>query len=112
MAVMDRNRRTSPIDKHFLAGFVFLPEHYVELGTPALVQLAEARVAITLRVPLPVFLPQQLQGHVLAAAQLLVDRGEVGWRARRILLRDVGFPARERQRFYPRLIPVLRQRAR
>jgi hypothetical protein len=26
----------------------------------------------------PLFLPQQLQGHVLATAQLLVDRGEVG----------------------------------
>jgi hypothetical protein len=59
---------------------------------------------------LPVFLPQQLQGHVLAAAQLLVDRGEVGWRSRRILLRNGWAPAREQRAFYPRFIPIVGQR--
>ena len=61
-------------------------------------------------VPLPVFLPQQLQGHVLAAAQLLVDRGEVRSRTRHMMLGDVGFPAREHHRFYPRFISILGQR--
>ncbi len=78
MAIPNRNRRAGPIDKHFLAGLVLLSENHVEFRPPALVQLAEPRVAIAIRVGLPVFLPQQLQGHVLAAAQLLVDHGEVG----------------------------------
>src|ERR1700693_2903625 len=85
--VVNRNRRAGPIDKHLLAGLVLLPENHVELRTPPLVQLAESRVAITVRLGLPVFLPQQLQSHVLTAPQLLVDRGEVGLHTRRILLR-------------------------
>jgi hypothetical protein len=88
--VVHRNRRAGPIHKHLLAGFVLLPQHHIEFRAPTLVQLAEARVAVALRVPLPVFLPQQLQRHVLAAAQLLVDRGEVGRRTRRVLLRMLG----------------------
>jgi hypothetical protein len=98
-----------PIDEHLLAGFVFLPEHHVELGTPALVQLAEARVAIAVRIGLPVFLPQQLQSHVLVAAQLLMNRGEVRWSARRLWL-DRWRQAREHRRFHPCLIPIFRQR--
>jgi hypothetical protein len=62
---------------------------------------------------MPVFLPQQLQGHVLAASlaasQLLMDRSEVG-RTRRVMLRDAGLPAREHHRVYPRFIPILGQR--
>src|ERR1700724_2957147 len=61
-----------------------------------------------MRAHLPVFFPQQLQGHVLAAAQLLVDRGEVGWRTR-VMLRDAGLPSREHHRVYPRFIPILGQ---
>ena len=89
---------------------MLLPQHHVKLRAPALVQLAEARIAIALRVGLPVFLPQQLQGHVLAAAQLLVDGGEVGRRALRIMLGYVGFSVREHRRFHPRFIPILGQR--
>ena len=110
VTVINRNRRARPIDEHLLARLVLLAQHHVELRAPALVQLAEPRVAIAIRIGLPVFLPQQLQRHVLAAAQLLVDRGEVGRRARRILLRDRWLPAREHRRFYPRFIPILRQR--
>ena len=57
VAIPNRNRRAGPIHEHLFPGFVFLPQNHVELRSPALVQLAEARVAIALRVPLPVFLP-------------------------------------------------------
>src|ERR1700682_1887356 len=85
---MDRNRRARPIDEYLLAGFVLLSQHHVELGSPPLVQLAEPRVAVAVRVPLPVLLPQQLQGQMFMLAQLLVHRNEVGWRARRWLFQS------------------------
>src|SRR6266481_1738822 len=89
---------------------MLLPQNHIELRPPTLVQLAEARVAIALRVPLPVFLPQQLQGHILTAVQLLVDRSEVGWRTRRVMLRDAGFPPWEHHRFYPGFVPIFGKR--
>ena len=108
--VIDRYRRTGPIDKHLLARLVLLPQHHIEFGAPALVQLAEARVAIAIRGRLPIFLPQQLQGHILVAAQLLVNRGEV-WRcARRLWLDGRSRRRWKHRRFHPRLIPVLWQR--
>src|ERR1700736_3318593 len=55
MPVIDRYRRTGPIDEHLLARLVLLPQHHVEFGAPALVQFAEARVAIAIRARLPVF---------------------------------------------------------
>ena len=75
--VIDRNRRACPIDEHLLARLVLLPQHHVELRPPTLVQLAEARVAIAIRVRLPVFFPQQLQSQMTVLPQLLMDRGEV-----------------------------------
>ena len=47
---------------------------------------------------------ETLRDGVVAAAQLLVDRGKVGWRTRRVMLGNAGFPAREHHRFYPRFI--------
>ena len=38
-----------------------------------------------------------------------MDRGKVGWRTRRVMLRDAGLPAREHHRVYPRFIPILGQ---
>jgi hypothetical protein len=110
VTVVHRNRRARPVHEHLLAGFVLLPQHHVKLRAPALVQLAEPRVAIAVRAGLPVFLPQQLQRHILTAAQLLVDRGEVWQGARRILLGDGWFPAREQRRVYSCFIPILGQR--
>lgn len=68
--IVHRNRRTSPIDEHLLTRLVLLTQHYVELRAPTLVQLAEARRAIAIRIRLPAFFPQQLP-------QLLMNRGEV-----------------------------------
>lgn len=78
----NRNGRAFPIDEHLLAWFVTLTRHRVELIAPALIQLAEARVAITIRSGLAIFLPQQLERHVLVVSQLLVNRGEVRRRTR------------------------------
>lgn len=103
---MDGKRCSCPIDEHFPTCFVLLPQHQVELRPPPLIRVTESRVEIAVRLGLPAFFPQQLQGHVLAAAYLLVDRREVGSRTRWVLLRDAGSPAREQHRFYPRLVPV------
>ena len=47
---MDRYRCSSPVDEQLLAGLVLLPQHHVLLLPPALVQLAEAAVAVAVRV--------------------------------------------------------------
>ena len=77
-AVVNRNRRSGPIDEGFLAGLVLLPHHYVELLAPALIQFAETAVAVALGVGVAVLFPEQLQGDVAVGAELLVDGGEVG----------------------------------
>src|SRR5436190_24166580 len=62
--VVDRDSGSRPIDKQFLAGLVFLAQHHVLLPAPALKQLTETRIAIAVRVGLPVLLPEQLLGQV------------------------------------------------
>lgn len=55
-----------------------------------------------------VFLPQQLQSQMAVLPQLLMNGTEVRQRACRLCLEDWG-GRRERQRFQPRLIPILWQ---
>src|SRR4051812_17991806 len=75
--VVDRDSGSRPIDKQLLAGLVFLAQHHVLLAAPALVQLAETGVAVTVRVGLPILFPEQLLGHVWMTLPLLVKLGEV-----------------------------------
>jgi hypothetical protein len=56
---------------------VFLAKHYILLAAPALIQLTETRVAIAIRVSLPVLFPEQLLGNVWMTLPLPVKVGEV-----------------------------------
>src|SRR5436190_11267109 len=75
--VVDRDSGSRPIDKQFLAGLVFLAQHHVLLPAPALKQLTETRIAIAVRVGLPVLLPEQLLGQVSMHLPLLVKLGKI-----------------------------------
>ena len=65
------------IDEGLLAGAVFLAQHDVQIARPVPVQLAEPAIVVSFRMGLMMFFPQQLQGDVLAALQLLVDDCEI-----------------------------------
>src|SRR5579864_9636268 len=71
--IVNRNRGPGIIDEHLLAGTMFLPQHQVQLLQPAPIQIAESAVAITFRVALSRFLPDQLQRQVLVRLQFLVE---------------------------------------
>src|SRR5258708_31118536 len=75
--VVDWDGGSRPIDEQLLAGLVFLAQYYILLAAPALVQLAEAGVAIAIRVGLPILLPKQLLGQVRMTLTLLMKVGEV-----------------------------------
>src|SRR5271166_3508213 len=75
--VVDRDGGSRPIHEELLAGLVFLAKHYILLAAPALIQFTETRVAIAIRVGLPVLFPEQLLGQVRMALTLPVKVGEV-----------------------------------
>src|SRR5258708_34948900 len=54
-----------------------LAQHRVQGASPALIQLTEAAIAVTLRLHLAVFLPQQQQGHRLST-EFFMDVRPVG----------------------------------
>lgn len=60
----DRNRVAGIVDEQLLAGLVLLAEHHILLAPPALVEFAQACVAVTVGMILPIFLPPQLQRQV------------------------------------------------
>jgi hypothetical protein len=74
---MDRDDIARPIHKHFFIGAVFLAEDHILVAAPAIVQFAEAAVAITVRLGFAVFFPHQLQCQVFVRLQLAPDPGEV-----------------------------------
>ena len=78
---------------------MLLPQHHVELPAPALVQLAEAAVAIAVRVGFPVLLPEQLQVTMRCCGAAREDAAKSGWGAPSGWLR--GWSAREQRRFQP-----------
>src|SRR6201998_4860191 len=57
--IVYRNRGTGPVDETLLAGLVYLAQNHILLSAPPLVQLAEATVAVSFRMHLPVLLPSQ-----------------------------------------------------
>lgn len=69
-----RHRVAGVIDKQFVAAHMGLTHRDRELAFPASVQLAEAGVAVTLRIALDVFVPQDRQRHVLALELAMHDR--------------------------------------
>ena len=72
-----RHSLAGMIDKSLLASTVFLAHHDVELARPLPIPIAVPTVVVPLGMGFPVFLPQQLQGHALAALQFLVGEVEV-----------------------------------
>jgi hypothetical protein len=62
--VVNRHGGSRPIDEQLFAGPVFLAQHHTLFAAPALVQLAKTRVAIAIRVGLPVLFPKQLLSQV------------------------------------------------
>ena len=106
---MDRDRGSRPIDEQLLAGLVLLAQHHILLAAPALVQLAEAAVAIAVRVCLPVLLPEQLLRQVWMLLSLLVKVGEVRHRQHR---RASPWRPTEQRSLQPVFVPLLPKRPR
>src|SRR5712671_3399769 len=74
---MNGNGRSGIVDKQFLAGPVFVPQHNLLAPQPASVEVAVPAVTIALRALFAVLFPEQLQGHVLIGLQLVENRGVV-----------------------------------
>src|SRR5450432_3508258 len=106
--IVNRNSGPGIIDEHLLAGPMLLPQHQVELLQPAPIQIAESAVAITLRVALARFLPDQLQSQVLVRLQFPVDLGPV--RLRVFAPDGWGRTIGEQTLFDLPIAPVLRRR--
>jgi len=67
--VGDADRVAREVDEHLLAGDVALPHRRRQTAFPLVIGLAEPRVAEAVRMPRPVFLPQERPRHA-APAQL------------------------------------------
>src|ERR1700722_711236 len=59
--ILHRNRGTGPVHETLLARLVYLAKNYILLPPPTLVEFAEATVAVSFRMNLPVLFPSQLQ---------------------------------------------------
>ncbi len=76
----NRDRVAGVVDEQLVAGRVILPHRHRQLHRPAAVEVTEATVAIALRITADVFVPKDLQRHMLAL-QLAVDLRPVRLRA-------------------------------
>ena len=79
-SVVNRYGIASPIDKQLLSSFVLLAQHDILSAAPALIQLTETGVTIAVWISLPVFLPQQLLGHMCMLLPLSMKLAKVGHR--------------------------------
>ena len=104
--IVNRNGVTGPIDKQLLSSLVFLAQHDFLLAPPALVQFAEARVAVPFRLGLPILFPNQSQRQVRMLLQLVLDRPEVWLRALR--LSSLMLVVNEEGSFEALVVPILR----
>src|SRR5712692_21374 len=75
--IVHRNRGTGPVHETLLARLVYLAKNYILLPAPTLVELAEATVAVSLRMNLPVLFPSQLQRQMGMLLQLSVQGGKI-----------------------------------
>src|SRR5882672_5718479 len=107
-AVIDRDGVARPIDEHLFPGPVFLPENDILVPIPALVQLAEATVAIAAGLTCAVLLPNQLECQMLVALKLAVNLNEV-WRSPRCQTPTSRLSGEE-QFLQPAVVAVFRQR--
>ncbi len=71
------NRCTGPVDEALLARLVYLAKNYILLPAPTLVELAEATVAVSFRMNLPVLFPCQLQRQMAMLLQLRMQGGKI-----------------------------------
>jgi hypothetical protein len=71
-----RHRLTGIVHEELLAPLVAQPHGRVERLRPLAIELTELTVALALRISLPVFQPQQPQGHPLAS-QFRMDLGPI-----------------------------------
>src|SRR5882762_5496882 len=62
--IVHRNRGSGPVDESLLAGLVLLAKNHILLLSPSPVELAEATVAVSFRMHLPILFPSQLQGQM------------------------------------------------
>ena len=86
-AVDHLRRLPGVVDEHPLAGRMRLAHGGGQTAAPGRVQVAEPAVAIPIRLPGPILLPQQQEGHA-GLAQLGVDARPVGLRAQRLRRRE------------------------
>src|SRR5207302_1034618 len=75
--IVYRNRGTGPVDESLLARLVYLAKNYILLPAPTLVELAEATVAVSFRMNLPVLFPSQLQRQMAMLLQLRMQGGKI-----------------------------------
>src|SRR5437660_9120935 len=75
--IVYRNRGTGPVDEALLARLVYLAKNYILLSAPTLVELAEATVAVSFRMNLPVLFPSQLQRQMAMLLQLRMQGGKI-----------------------------------
>src|SRR5215212_1830607 len=75
--IVNRDRVAGVVDEEFLACAMLVAEHDILSLEPTAVQAAVAAVAVAVRLPPAVFLPEQLQREVLVGLQLTPDLGVV-----------------------------------
>jgi len=84
-----RHRRAAIVDEQLLSGPVHLAHAQVQLATPRPVQVAEPAVLVTIRMLLPILLPDQGKRHV-PTLELLVHRRPVRLRTLGLHRRSAG----------------------
>ena len=106
-AVVNRDRGTRPVDEQLLSGSVILPECDVPIPVPALVEFAEAAIAVAAALLLAVLFPKQLQGDEAIGLHLAVHFREVqtGPRDGRRVIR----PGRKQQLVESPVVMIFRQ---
>jgi hypothetical protein len=104
--VVDGDRVAGKIYEQLLPGRMDLAHGHVDTAAPGPVQICELRIAVPVRVSLPVLHPQQLQRHVLVPSQLAVHLLPVRDRPGRARRRR----RRKQQRLQPSVVQILRQR--
>src|SRR5262249_22301500 len=67
--IVDGNGVTGPVHEHLLAGAVLLTQYNILIPAPALIQFAEAAVAVAVRLGFSILLPDQLQGQMFVRLQ-------------------------------------------
>jgi len=75
--IVHRNRCTGPVHETLLARLVYLTKNYILLPAPTLVEFAEATVAVSFRMNLPVLFPSQLQRQMAMLLQLRMQVGKI-----------------------------------